>query len=316
MKDSPAHDEPMKESRTPMASNFGSSSNPVFKSGAMPDQFNADKRRRFYMNSDAGTVREMPRQEQTYAQAHGVPTRDPLEQQYNLPDAAGSQGAPMTYDDVVRKTVTSFAVLMVGAGVSVTLASMMGAGVMGLALVAVLAGLVLGLVNAFRREPNPALILAYSATQGFFLGAFTWILEMQFPGVAFQAVTATLVVFGTVLALFKSGKVRATPKLNKMFFTALIAYFVFSMINFGLVLFTDIGMFGMRAGWLGVAIGAFAILLATYSLVLDFTNIQEGVEAGVAQKYGWAAAFGLTVSLVWLYIEILRVIVILRSMSE
>ena len=299
-----------------MATNFGTSSNPVFRSGAMPDQFNADKRRRFYMNSGEGTVREMPRQEQTYAQQHGVPSPDRLQEQYNMPEAAGSQGAPMTYDDVIRKTVTSFAVLLVGAGVAVTLASMMPGMAMGLALAAVLAGLVLGLVNAFRREPNPGLILAYSATQGFFLGAFTWVLELSYPGVAVQAVTATLVVFGTVLALFKSGKVRATPKLNKMFFTALIAYLVFSLLNFGLVMFTDIGMFGMRAGWLGVAIGAFAILLATYSLVLDFTNIEGAVNAGVEQKYGWSAAFGLTVSLVWLYIEILRVIVILRAMAE
>lgn len=304
-----------------MATNFGSSSNPVFRSGAMPDQFNADKRRRFYMNSDAGSVREIPRQEQTYAQQHGVPgsagaSAEQLQRQYNMPESAGSSGAPMTYDDVIRKSVTSFAVLLVGAGIAVTVASMMPGIAMGLALAAVLAGFVLGLVNAFRREPNPGLILAYSATQGFFLGAFTYVLELAYPGVAFQAVTATLVVFGTVLALFKSGKIRATPKLNKMFFTALIAYLVFSLLNFGLVMFTDIGMFGMRAGWLGVAIGAFAILLATYCLVLDFTNIQEGVEAGVAQKYGWAAAFGLTVSLVWLYIEILRVIVILRSIAE
>lgn len=304
-----------------MATNFGSSSNPVFRSGVMPDQFNADKRRRFYMNSDAGSVREMPRQEQTYAQQHGMPgsaapSAEQLQRQYNMPEAAGSAGAPMTYDDVIRKTVTSFAVLLVGAGAAVTVAAMMPGMAMGLALAAVLGGFVLGLVNAFRREPSPGLILAYSATQGFFLGAFTYVLEMAYPGVAFQAVTATLVVFGTVLGLFKSGKIRATPKLNKMFFTALIAYLVFSLLNFGLVLFTDIGMFGMRAGWLGVAIGALAILLATYSLVLDFTNIQEGVEAGVAQKYGWAAAFGLTVSLVWLYIEILRVIVILRSIAE
>jgi uncharacterized YccA/Bax inhibitor family protein len=298
-----------------MAMQFGSSSNPVFKSGAMPDQFNADKRRRFYMDSGAGTVRE-ERQQKTYAQQHGVPQAEDLQRQYDLPEHAGREGTPMTYDDVIRKTVTSFAVLLVGAGAAVTLATVMPGIVMGLALVALLGGLVLGLVNAFRREPNPGLILAYAATQGFFLGAFTWMLEMAYPGVAVQAVTATLVVFGTVLALFKSGKVRATPKLTKFFFTALIAYAVFSLVNLGMVMFTDIGMFGMRAGWLGVAIGAFAILLATYSLVLDFTNIQEGVEAGVEQKYGWAAAFGLTVSLVWLYIEILRVIVILRSITE
>lgn len=299
-----------------MAQQFGSSSNPVFNSGAMPDQFNADKRRRFYMDSNAGTVREDSRQQQTYAQQYGLPEAQQMEAQYNMPSHAGSQGTPMTYDDVIRKTVTSFAFVLVGAGAAVTLASMMPGTVMGLALIALLAGFVLGLVNAFRREPNPALILAYSTAQGFLLGALTYVLELMYPGVAFQAVTATLVVFATVLVMFKSGKIRATPKLTKFFFVAIVAYLVFSLMNLGLMLFTDIGMFGMRAGWLGVAIGAFAILLATYSLVLDFTNIQEGVEAGVEQKYGWSAAFGLTVSLLWLYIEILRVIVILRSMAD
>lgn len=293
-------------------------SNPIFNTGAFPDQFSEQKRerRRFYMNSDSGSVKEAPRQEPTYAQKYGTPGDQNLERSYQMPSAAGSQGQPMTYDDVIRKTVTSFAVVLLGAGAAVTLASMYPSLAMTLSLVAVLGGFVLGLVNAFRREPNPPLILAYSATQGFFLGAITMTLEMRFPGIAVQAVLATLVVFATVLVLFRSGKVRATPKLNKMFFTAMIAYLVFSLINFGLILFTDLPMFGLRAGWLGVAIGAIAILLATYSLVLDFTNIQEGVEAGVEQKYGWSAAFGLTVSLVWLYLEILRVIAILRSMAE
>ncbi|GFZ92154.1 Bax inhibitor-1/YccA family protein [Nesterenkonia alkaliphila] len=301
-----------------MAMQFGNSSNPVFRSGAMPDQFNADKRRRFYMDSNAGTVREDT--QQTYAQQHGVPGPDQLQQQYNMPAHAGREGLPMTYDDVIRKTVTSFAVVLLGAGAAVTLATMMPGLVMGLTVVAVLAGLVLGLVNAFRREPNPGLILAYSATQGFFLGAITWVLELQFPGIAFQAVAATLIVFGCVLVAFKSGKIRATPKLNKMFMIALGAYLIFALFNFGLMLFGGTSsMFGLRtefSPWIGIAIGAFAILLATYSLVLDFTNIDEGVKAGVEQKYGWAAAFGLTVSLVWLYIEILRIIAIVRSMAD
>ena len=304
-------------------------SNPIFNTGAFPDQFSEKKRerRRFYMN-DQGGVTEQSRQRtagqgQPFAAQYGMPGQqagkagaDQLNRQYDLPDAAGSQGAAMTYDDVIRKTVTSFAVVLLGAAGAVALGMVIPGAIMGLALVAALAGFGLGLVNAFKKEPNPALILAYSATQGFFLGAFTMVMEMMFPGIAVQAVLATLAVFGTVLALFKSGKVRATPKLNKMFFVAIIGYAVFSLMNFGLVMFTDIGMFGLRAGWMGVAIGAFAILLATYSLVMDFTNIQEGVEAGVSQKYGWAAAFGLTVSLVWLYIEILRVIAILRSMAD
>lgn len=301
-------------------------SNPIFNSQAFPDQFSEQKRerRRFYMD-DQG-VREQqaqqhPAQGQPFAQQYGMPGRgqgaDPLEQQYGLPDAAGSQGAPMTYDDVIRKTVISFAAVLVGVGVIVTLGAFNPGLMMGLVFPALIAGIVLGLVNAFKKEPNPGLILAYSLTQGVVLGGITMILEAQFPGIAMQAVLATIAVFGTVLALFKSGKVRATPKLTKMFMVAALAYVVFSFMNLGLMIFTDMGgMFGLREGWLGLAIGAFAILLATYSLVLDFTNIQEGVEAGVAQKYGWAAAFGLTVSLVWLYIEILRIIAIVRSMAD
>ncbi|MGJ9373633.1 Bax inhibitor-1/YccA family protein [Nesterenkonia sp. CF4.4] len=303
-------------------------SNPIFNTGAFPDQFSEKKRerRRFYMNDQGGVTeqsRQSPAQGQPFAAQYGMPGQqaggagaDQLNRQYILPDAAGSQGAAMTYDDVIRKTVTSFAVVLLGAAGAVALGLVMPGAVMGLALVAALVGFVLGLVNAFKKEPNPALILAYSATQGFFLGAITMFLETQFPGIAVQAVMATLAVFGTVLALFKSGKVRATPKLNKMFFVAIIGYAVFSLMNFGLMMFTDMEMFGLRSGWFGIAIGAFAILLATYSLVMDFTNIQEGVEAGVSQKYGWAAAFGLTVSLVWLYIEILRVIAIIRTMAE
>ena len=301
-----------------MATQFGSSSNPVFNSCAMPAQFNADKRRRFYMNFDSGSVREAPRQERTYAEQHGVPGNEQLQQQSSMPGAAGSQGAAMTYrrrhphdDDQLRRAAGRRRGRRHAGHHDAGCRHGPGAGG-GAGRPRPRTGL-----RHSAREPNPALILAScSATQGFFLGAFTWVLEGAYPGVAVQAVTATLVVFGTVLALFKSGKVRATPKLNKMFFTALIAYAVFSLLNLGLMLFTDIGMFGVRSGWLGVAIGAFAILLATYSLVLDFTNIQEGVDAGVEQKYGWAAAFGLTVSLVWLYVEILRVIVILRSLAE
>lgn len=301
-------------------------SNPIFNTQAFPDQFNEQKRerRRFYMD-DQG-VREQPQQHpaqgQPFAQQYGMPgqqggSTEQLNRQFNMPEAAGQDTAPMTYDDVIRKTVISFAAVLAGVGVAVTLGAFNPGLMMGLLLPAVIAGFVLAMVNCFKKEPSPGLILSYSAVQGVVLGGITMILEAQFPGIAMQAVLATIAVFGTVLALFKSGKVRATPKLNKMFFVAIVAYLVFSLLNLGLMVFTDAGgMFGLREGWLGLAIGAFAILLATYSLVLDFTNIQEGVDAGVAQKYGWMAAFGLTVSLVWLYIEILRIIAIVRSMAD
>ncbi|GAB3179371.1 Bax inhibitor-1/YccA family protein [Nesterenkonia halophila] len=290
-------------------------SNPIFNTQAFPQQFSERGRRRFTMDQ-RGQVTEQPQQDdRPYAQQHGMPGQGGVA----APQAAPQDLEPMTYDDVIRKTLVSFLVVLLGAGVSVTVGATSPALLMVLVVVGLLGGLVLGLVNSFKKEPNPALILAYSACQGLLLGGISMLLEMQFPGIVLQAVLGTVIVFGSVLALFRSGKVRATPKLTKMFMVAGMAYFVFSLVNVGLMMFggTD-SMFGLRGEMplLGLALGALGILLATYSLVMDFTNIQEGVDAGVAKRFGWAAAFGLTVSLVWLYIELLRIIAIVRSMAE
>lgn len=290
-------------------------SNPIFNTQAFPKQFSESGRRRFTMDQ-RGQVTEQPQQDdRPYAQQHGMPGQGGVA----APQAAPQDLEPMTYDDVIRKTLVSFLVVLLGAGASVTVGATSPALLMVLVVVGLLGGLVLGLVNSFKKEPNPALILAYSACQGLLLGGISMLLEMQFPGIVLQAVLGTVIVFGSVLALFRSGKVRATPKLTKMFMVAGMAYFVFSLVNVGLMMFggTD-SMFGLRGEMplLGLALGALGILLATYSLVMDFTNIQEGVDAGVAKRFGWAAAFGLTVSLVWLYIELLRIIAIVRSMAE
>lgn len=290
-------------------------SNPIFNTQAFPKQFSESGRRRFTMDQ-RGQVTEQPQQDdRSYAQQHGMPGQGGVA----APQAAPQDLEPMTYDDVIRKTLVSFLVVLLGAGASVTVGATSPALLMVLVVVGLLGGLVLGLVNSFKKEPNPALILAYSACQGLLLGGISMLLEMQFPGIVLQAVLGTVIVFGSVLALFRSGKVRATPKLTKMFMVAGMAYFVFSLVNVGLMMFggTD-SMFGLRGEMplLGLALGALGILLATYSLVMDFTNIQEGVDAGVAKRFGWAAAFGLTVSLVWLYIELLRIIAIVRSMAE
>lgn len=324
-------------------------SNPIFNTQAFPSEMSEKgrERRRFYMNNQ-GTVTEEPRQQQypaqgpSYAQQYGMPGQTQVQQGYGQaqpgfgggqPPAGGQErgyggggqfggqgAAPMTYDEVINKTITSFLVLLLGAGLAVSVGFFNPVALGAVTLVGVLGGLVLGLVNAFKKEPNPGLILTYSLFQGLFVGGITYFLEGMFPGIATQAVVATLIVFCSVLVLFKSGKVRATPKLNKMFFVALMAYAVFCLLNLGLMLFGGTSsMFGLRtefSPWIGLAIGALAILLATYSLVLDFTLIQEGVEAGVAKQYAWAAAFGLTVSVVWLYIEILRIIAIIRSMAD
>jgi uncharacterized YccA/Bax inhibitor family protein len=241
-----------------------------------------------------------------------------LEELYNQPPAGPAQTGRMTYDDVIMKTVASLGLVLLGAAVPVFLLPQLAPVLM---MVGLAGGFVLGLVNAFKREPVPGLILAYAALEGMFVGGLTMFLEAMFPGIAMQAVLGTLAVFGVTLALFKSGKVRATPKAMKFFMIAIIGYAVFSLLNLGLMLFGVVddpwGVRGMDIPGtnipFGVAIGLLAIGLAAFSLIIDFTSIEAGVRNGAPQKYSWTAAFGLTVTLVWLYVEILRLLAIIRG---
>lgn len=270
--------------------------NPVFNSRNFREQTGAGQNG---YNQPGGVAVDPRQQGQTLSP-------EQLQQMYTQPSAGPAQMGRMTYGDVINKTVFCFIGILAGAVVGWQLP--------GLMIVGLIAGLVLGLVNAFKKEPSPVLIMLYALAEGLFVGGLSGVLEANFPGIAVQAVVATLSVFAVTLLLYRSGKYRATPKMTKMFMIAMAAYAVFSLVNLGLMIFgvTD-GMFGMRDGWIGLAIGALAVLLATYALVLDFTSIQQGVEQGAPAKYSWTAAFGLTVTMVWLYVEILRIIAILRG---
>jgi len=242
---------------------------------------------------------------------------DQLQNMYNQPAAGPAQTGRMTFDDVIIKTAACLAVLVLGAAVTLFVPAGMASLLM---IVGALGGFVLALVNTFKKQPSPALILAYAGLEGLFLGGLTRILDGLFPGVGLQAVIGTLAVFGVTLLLFKSGKVRATPKAIRFFMIATIGYAVFALINMVMMLTGAVTEpFGLRTSFeifgipLGVFIGILAIGLAAFSLVMDFTSIEEGVRAGAPERYSWTAAFGLTVTLVWLYVEIIRLLAILRG---
>lgn len=238
-------------------------------------------------------------------------THDQLQQMYNQPAAGPADTGRMTFDDVIIKTAACLGVLIAGAAVtlfvSMPLASL-------LMIVGALGGFVLALVNTFKKQPSPALILAYAGLEGLFLGGLTRVLDTMYPGVGLQAVVGTLSVFAVTLLLFKSGKVRATPKAMKFFMIAMAGYALFSVVNL-VMMMTGLTTepFGLRSGIIGVAIGILAIGLAAFSLVMDFTSIDEGVRNGAPERFSWTAAFGLTVTLVWLYVEIIRLLAILRG---
>ncbi|WP_168626259.1 MULTISPECIES: Bax inhibitor-1/YccA family protein [unclassified Cryobacterium] len=234
-----------------------------------------------------------------------------LDEMYGRPAATPVDTDRMTYEDTIVKTVVSFAILVAGAAV--------GWFVPVLALPAALVGFVLALVNIFKKKPSPALVLSYAAVEGVFVGGISVMFSSLFDGIVPQAVFGTLAVVGITLALFASGKVRATKKATKIFMIAMLGYLAFSVVNI-VLMWTGVtsGMFGLRSQEIfgipiGLILGVLVILLAAYSLVMDFEDIKTGVERGAPRIYGWTAAFGIMVTVVWLYLEILRLIAIFRE---
>ena len=185
------------------------------------------------------------------------------------PPAVGSD-QPMTYENTLSKTVFLFLLVIAGAAVGWWLTPAFPA----IVWVGAIAGLVLGLVNAFKKEPSVPLIVAYAACQGLFLGGLSMIFNAMYDGIVMQAILGTLSVFAVTLLLFRSGKVRTSPKMNKIVMVAMGGYLLFSLLNFGLMMFGVVtNPWGLRSGWIGLAIGVIAVLLAAYSLVMDFELI-------------------------------------------
>ncbi|UFS59387.1 Bax inhibitor-1/YccA family protein [Subtercola endophyticus] len=234
-----------------------------------------------------------------------------LETMYDAPSATPAQTGRISYDDVIVKTALNFVVLVAFAAI--------GWNVPVLALPAALIGFGLAMVNIFKKQPSPPLILLYSAVEGLFIGAVSSVFEARYPGVVVQAVIATICVFAVTLVLFAFGKVRASKRATKIFLIAMIGYLVFSLVNVVLIV-TGVNQnaFGLSSATIfgipiGLILGVLVTLLAAYSLVLDFDQIQRAVKAGAPRNQSWSAAFGLVVTVVWLYLELLRFFAIARN---
>lgn len=263
----------------------------------------------------------------TNAATHGrssAPTRpDPrtgdmsgYEQAYRGPSADAVDTERLTYNDVVMHSGLVLGTVVVAAAVNWML---LGANPL-LTFGGAIVGFVLALVQTFKREPSPLLIMAYAVAQGFFLGGISAVFGAMYEGIVVQAVLATFVTAGVSLFLFSSGRVRVTPKFTKFLLLGLISLLAFSLVNL-LLVWTGVSTdpWGLRTGVeifgipLGVVLGLVAIVLAAMSLIVDFDSITRAVQVGAPKRYAWLAAFGLTVTLVWLYLEILRLLAILRQ---
>jgi uncharacterized YccA/Bax inhibitor family protein len=230
-----------------------------------------------------------------------------LQEMYSAPAATGIDTGRMTMDDVVVKTGLMFAVLLPLAAFNYWYQSGL------LTFGGVIVGLVLGLIVAFKQSTSSTLILAYAAAEGLFLGGISHVFEGRWPGIVPQAILGTLAVFAVTLFAYKSGRVRVTPKFQRRVLIAMGGYAIFCLINFVVMLSGHGGDFGLRQGPFGFAIGLFAVGLATMMLILDFDFAEQGVRNGLPERYAWLAAFGLVVTLIWLYIEMLRLLGIVRG---
>jgi uncharacterized YccA/Bax inhibitor family protein len=246
--------------------------------------------------------------QQTYG---GAPTQyDP----YAAPSPYAARGtAYMTMDDVVRKTAVTFAVTVVAAALTWALPGNSG---IALALPAVLVALVLGLVISFKQLANPAATLAYAALEGVAVGGISEVYASAFPGggnLVMQAVIGTFGVFAGMLVVYKTGAIRVTPKLTRWVVGALFGVVALSLVNLVASFFVSGGL-GLRSGGtLAIVFSLVVIGVAAFSLLLDFDMADEAIRRGVTPKFAWYIAFGLLVTVVWLYLEILRLLSYFRE---
>ena len=231
---------------------------------------------------------------------------------YQAPPTTGDR--PMTVDDVVTKTAMTLGLALV-VGI-ITAVAVLGEVISPYPpmIIGLIVGLVLSLVIIFKKLPSPALVLGYSAAEGLFLGAITGVFEYLVPGVALQAILGTALVFGAMLVVYKTGAVKVTPRLTKWIIGATAAAAGLILINLVLSLFgVDMGIRGETATPLTVGISLLFIGIAAFNFLLDFDMADQMIRSGTPSKFAWYVAFGLMVTLVWLYLEILRLLYYLQS---
>jgi uncharacterized YccA/Bax inhibitor family protein len=233
----------------------------------------------------------------------------------------------MTLDTVVEKTAISLGLVVAAAAAAwffigdladpnPTEAQAAQGLAFTLAIGGALIGLVLSLVNSFKKIVSPGLVIAFAVVEGVFVGAFSKVIASYVgdPTIVFQAVLATMVAFGGTLAAYKFFNIQVTDKFRKVVTIAIFSFVGVMLINFVLSLTGVLESGGLRGfNTLGLLVSAAAVVLAVLMLILDFDFVEQGVAAGLPERESWRAAFGLTVTLVWLYIELLRILAILRG---
>ena len=261
--------------------NFGRSGNPAFRNhfsssrSASEESINAD-----------GSV------------------RNPTYQNHLNADLKMSEGS-MSLDGTVNKTGILLALCVGGA--------FFGWNNPVLALPAIIIGFVIALFTIFRPKNAPYTAPVYAGIEGVALGAITMYFESQFPGIGIQAIGLTFGILASLLFCYKSGIIKPTENFRLMIFSATMGIALLYLISFVMSFFGNSIGFIHSNGLMGIGFSIFVVGIAALNLVLDFDFIEEGSEAGLPKYMEWYGAFSLMVTLVWLYLEILRLLAKIRS---
>jgi uncharacterized YccA/Bax inhibitor family protein len=242
---------------------------------------------------------------------------------YAAPYQEARASRPLTIDDVVTKTGITLAVLTAAAVVSYFMVAQNLALAMPLTLIGALGGFVLVMIATFgRKQDNPAIVLSYAVLEGLFLGAFSFIfanlrvMHTSAEALIGEAVLGTFGVFFGMLVVYKTGAIRVTPKFTRMVIASMFGVLALMIGNFVLAMFGVGGGtgLGLRSGGpMAIIFSLVVIAIAAFSFLIDFDAADQMIRAGAPEKAAWGIALGLTVTLVWLYLEILRLLSYLQN---
>ena len=175
-------------------------------------------------------------------------------------------------------------------------------------MVGVFGGFIVAMITIFKKEWSPVTAPIYALLEGLFLGGVSALMDLRYPGIAMQAVGLTFGTLFVMLMAYRSGLIPVTAKLRMGIIAATggiaLLYFVEIILGFFGIQFVSIN----GGGFIGIAFSLFVVAIAALNLLLDFDFIERGVEAGAPKYMEWYGAFGLIVTLVWLYLEILRLL--------
>lgn len=225
----------------------------------------------------------------------------------------------MTIDSVINRTGMSLGVLIITAAATWMLTGDIrfdpaaASKLYMLVMVGAVGGFVLSLVNSFKKVVSPPLVLAYAALEGVFVGGMSKMFQDAFGGgVVTGAVLGTVTAFAGTLAAYKFFNIKVGNKFRTWVIGAMFGFVALSLLDFVL------SFFGASFGWnglgtMGLISGVLGVGIAVLMLILDFDFVERGIAAGLPEVESWRAAFGLTVTIVWIYVQLLRILSILRD---